>query len=110
MTIYRYKYKGLDQQILRDIGEEYLIKRLNTPIGEIDIELSDDNQKPDLDLVMQRFGYEFSVQDPTDQIKVGFVSPTGAIWDLAPDDDGNFWKISPAGSPAACRRGAGCHG
>jgi len=97
MSTFRYKHKALDQAILRELGEAYLTKDQNTPIGEVDITLSDDTQKPDLDIVMSRFGYEYVEQDPSGPVKVGFITPTGLVWSLIPDDDGKFWKISPSG-------------
>src|SRR5271157_2359250 len=67
----------------------------------VDIILSNDAQKPDLDIEMANLGFSFYVASPTMPPQSGLYSPSGAIWSLEVGNNGLLSLVSPSGVTGA---------
>lgn len=97
MSTFRYRSKGVSQETLRSLIELGVTVDQRSPEEYVDITLTDDSLKPDLDEVMGDFGYEFSATGPTFVADLVMRTPSGFSWDFTIGEDGVVYRISPTG-------------
>lgn len=97
MSTFRYRAKSVSQETLQSLIELGLVVQAHTPEEYIDITLTNDSLKPDLDEVMGDFGYDFTATGPTFVADLYLTSPSGAIWGVSIGEDGVFYEHGPTG-------------
>jgi hypothetical protein len=102
MSVYRYRFRGVDEQNIRDEVEDGAALRRTAPGTFVDISLSDDNAKADLDAIMLSWGFEYHSGPiaADDHPQMGLQSPSGYWWTFGVDEDGTVHRVSPTGATA----------
>lgn len=97
MSRFRYKFIGL--------GEKKIDQLVDISIDRssfesfLDVSLSDDSWKSDLDEVMISYGYQFHSGPISsgDNPQFALYSPSGYAWTIIVDENGNLNRLSPTG-------------
>jgi hypothetical protein len=97
MSTFRYRARGVSQDTLRSLIELGVTVDQRSPEEYVDITLTDDTLKPDLDEVMGDFGYDFQATGPTFVADLVMKTPSGYAWDFTIGEDGVVYRISPTG-------------
>ena len=102
MSIFRYRSQSIDLGNVRNLVQSSLEISQNTGFQIVDISITDDTLKPDLDIAMNESGYiPYNGNNPvvsTDPPPgLALSTPDGYIYTLAIDNNGTTFKISPTG-------------
>jgi|GEM_PF-5836250 len=90
MSTFRYRAVGPDIGALKKIIDPGITVVDSKARLMVDVSLTDDALKTDLDEEMARQGFGYDSQDPTDDPGLVVVSPDTTAWKVTVTDDGDF--------------------
>lgn len=99
MSVWRYRFRGIDEQTIRDEVQDAASLLRSAPNTFVDVSLADDSGKPDLDDIMLSYGFEYHSGPIAagDYPQMGLQSPSGYFWTFGVGEDGTVYRISPTG-------------
>lgn len=99
MSVWRYRFRGIDEQTIRDEVQDAATLLRSAPNTFVDVSLADDAAKADLDEIMLSYGFDFHVGPVSagDYPQMGLQSPSGYYWTFGVDEAGTVYRISPTG-------------
>ncbi len=98
MSTYRYKILGISNTTLQKLIENGASVNAISPIGFVDINITDDSMKPDLDILLGSEGFEYNLANPTSPPVMFLTSPSGATFALNVSETGNVFTVTPSGA------------
>jgi hypothetical protein len=90
MSTFRYRAVGLDVEALKKIIDPGVTVEEAEAYFQVDITITNDDLKTDLDEEMARQGFSYKEQDPTDDRDLIIKSPDATPWTVTVTDEGDF--------------------
>ena len=88
MGIYRYRSTGVSQEIMQRLEELGLTVGSIAPVTFVDINLETDSLQPDLDIIMNSYGFVFDSINPPIPPQMQLISPDGYYYSVSVTDTG----------------------
>ena len=98
MSTHRYRSLSINQQFLQELVETGIQVGTNASFEVVDVTLTNNALKSDLDQIMAQFGYVPYYGQPTGlPPQTVLISPSGINWSLVVGEDGSMSVVGPTG-------------